>query len=88
VSNAFVKKSQAGIFRPADLLANFLQVCSVKRDQITHELGIARTSRGRLLTVNAPLDVERPLLGIFSAAESLVDIFPFAPNLGAPRTRL
>jgi hypothetical protein len=60
----------------------------VKRDEVTDELGVPGSSGGRFLAVDPPLDVERPLLGVLSASEGLVDIFPFAPDLGAPRTRL
>jgi hypothetical protein len=60
----------------------------VKRDEVTDELGVSGLGGGRFLTVDPPLDVECLLLGILSAPEGLVDIFPFAPDLGAPRTRL
>jgi hypothetical protein len=56
----------------------------MKRNQIADEFGIAGSGCGRFLTVDPPLDIQCPFFGVLSAAESFVDIFPLAPNLGTP----
>ena len=46
------------------------------------------TSSGLFASIDSPLDLDRPFLGVLWARESLVDIFSFPPHLGSTATGL
>jgi hypothetical protein len=81
-----VKKGQTGILRPPDLLADFLKILSVNRDEIAKKLGVSRSRCRWLLTINSPLNIQRPFLGVFPAKERLIDVLSFAADLDPPRS--
>jgi hypothetical protein len=86
VPKALIKEIQTGILRPPDLLADFLNILSVKRNEIAKQLGVSRSCCCRFLTINSPLDVECPLLGVLPTKKRLVDVLSFPADLDPPRT--
>jgi hypothetical protein len=57
LAKSSIKKGQAGILRPPDLLADFLKILSMYRDKIAKELGVSGSCRGWLLTIDSSFDI-------------------------------
>jgi hypothetical protein len=85
---SLIKEPETCSLGPSDSLANFFEIMAVKCYEFAEEFGVTGSTRcRRLLSVDLPLNVERPFLGILSAEECLVDIFPLSSDLGSPGTR-
>jgi hypothetical protein len=54
-------------------------------DQVAERFCVTGALRdGKFAAIDAPSDLKRPVLGVPSAKECLIDIFSFPPHLGSP----
>jgi hypothetical protein len=85
VFKSLVREAEAGSLGTTDVLSDLFHVLAMKRDEIAEELDIAGLARRcRFLAIDAPLDIDAPLLRILSAEKCLVDIFPLSSDLNSP----
>jgi hypothetical protein len=84
-SKASLKEIKARGLGPPDALAYFLEVFAMKANEIAECPGLAAADRG-LAAVYAPLDFERPLLGVLATEKGVVDVLPLPSKLGRART--
>jgi len=86
VPKSFVQEGEAGSLGTTDVLPHFLQILTMKRDEIAEERNALRFVRGcRFPTVDPPLDINGPFLSVLSAEKRRVDIFPLSSDLDSPR---
>ena len=81
-----VQEGEPGSLGTTDVVANLLQVLTMKRDEIAEELDVAGfVRRCRFLAIDPPFDIDAPFLRVFSTEKCLVDIFPLSSDLDPPR---
>jgi hypothetical protein len=59
-------------------------VVATQLDQIVDYFHVAGASADVVRPIDAPLNRERPFLGVLSAEERLIDIFSFPPQVDSP----
>ena len=86
-SQPLLEKGKARRLGSPDGFSYLPKVFAMEIDQIAERLGVPGAShKGRVATIDAPLDIERPFLRVLSAKECVVDIFSFPPHLNSPGT--
>jgi hypothetical protein len=75
---SFVQEDEAGSFGTTDVLADLLQVLTMKRNEITEELDVAGfVRRCRFLAIDPPLDIDAPFVGVLRRRNVSLTYFPF-----------